>query len=65
MAGAIPIAPGAAECDMIRSLSDARLSVFLATLDELDWCAARSLLPVLAELQQADNQQSEKTGDTQ
>jgi hypothetical protein len=64
MAGAIPIAPRASECEMIRSLNDARISVFLRTLDELDWCAARSLLPTLAELQAAENQRNENMGGT-
>jgi hypothetical protein len=70
MAGAIPISLRPAEGEMVRSLNDVRLSLFLTVLDELDWCAARSLLPTLADLQQADNvlsqieQQRETLGDT-
>jgi len=57
MAGAIPISLRPAEGEMLRSLNDARLSVLLRTLDELDWVAARSLLPALAALQAEENNQ--------
>jgi hypothetical protein len=69
MAGAIPISLRPAEGEMLRGLNDVRLSLFLTVLDELDWCAARALLPTLAELEQAERlaklQQTEKTEDTQ
>lgn len=55
MAGAIPIQLKDAETEMIRSLSGARLSLFMECLDELGWVAARELLPLLAELQQNEN----------